>query len=95
LRVQGALGYVPPDRGDPKSAALDANRKGALFNYLGIGTVDGIFLESVMVGLATRKLAPPLMEIDLNKRGFLSFVFGPPRAEDWRTAPRRDRLWRR
>jgi arylsulfatase len=37
--------------------------------------VDGKFLEAVMVGLATHMSAPPLTEIDLNKRGFLSFVF--------------------
>jgi arylsulfatase len=60
--------------GKPESAAIDANRKGVLFNYLGIGTVDGKFLEAVMVGLATHKSAPPLTEIDLNKRGFLCFV---------------------
>jgi arylsulfatase len=64
-----------PLLGKPEAAAIDANRKGVLFNYVGIGTVDGKFLESVMVGLATRKPAPPLTEIDLNKRGFLSFVF--------------------
>jgi arylsulfatase len=58
-----------------EKAAIDANRKGVLFNYVGIGTVDGKFLESVMVGLAMRKPAPPLTEIDLNKRGFVSFVF--------------------
>ena len=49
--------------------------KGVLFNYVGIGTVDGKYLEAVMVGLAKRKPAPPLTEIDLNKRGFLSFTF--------------------
>jgi arylsulfatase len=61
--------------GNPETAAIDANRKGVLFNYVGIGTVDGKFLEAVMVGLAKRRPAPPLTEIDLNKRGFLSFVF--------------------
>jgi arylsulfatase len=78
-KMSGAVKGLPghnfaPLLGDPKAAALDANRKGALFNYVGIGTVDAKFLESVMVGLATRKPAPPLTEIDLNKRGFLSFV---------------------
>jgi arylsulfatase len=37
--------------------------------------VEGKYLEAVMVGLAKRTPAPPLTEIDLNKRGFLSFVF--------------------
>jgi arylsulfatase len=74
--VKGLPGHnFAPLLGDPKSAAIDANRKGVLFNYVGIGTVDGKFLESVMVGLAMRKPAPPLTEIDLNKRGFVSFVF--------------------
>src|SRR5262249_59592713 len=76
--VKGLPGHnFPPLFGKPESAAIDANRKGALFNYVGISTVDGKFLESVMVGLATRK-PPPLTEIDLNKRGFLSFVFDAP-----------------
>jgi arylsulfatase len=61
--------------GSPESAAIDANRRGVLFNYVGISTVDAKFLEAVMVGLATRKPAPQLTEIDLNKRGLLSFVF--------------------
>jgi arylsulfatase len=58
-----------------ETAAIDANRKGVLFNYVGIATVDGKYLETTMVGLAKRKPAPPLTEVDLSKRGFLSFVF--------------------
>jgi arylsulfatase len=74
--VKGLPGHdFAPLLGNPESAAIDANRKGALFNYVGISTVEGKYLEAVMVGLATRKPAPPLTEIDLNKRGFLSFVF--------------------
>jgi arylsulfatase len=74
--VKGLPGHdFAPLLGKPEAAAIDANRKAALFNYVGIGTVDGKFLEAVMVGLATRKPAPSLTEIDLNKRGFLSFVF--------------------
>ena len=74
--VRGLPGHdFGPLLAKPEAAAIDANRKAALFNYVGIGTVDGKFLEAVMVGLATRKPAPSLTEIDLNKRGFLSFVF--------------------
>jgi arylsulfatase len=74
--VKGLPGHdFAPLLGKPEAAAVDANRKGVLFNYVGLGTVDGKFLEAVMVGLATRKPAPPLSEIDLNNRGFLSFVF--------------------
>jgi arylsulfatase len=74
--IKGLPGHdFAPLLGNPEAAALDARRKGVLFNYVGIGTVDGKFLETTMIGLATRKPAPPLTEIDLNKRGFLSFVF--------------------
>src|SRR5262249_56295314 len=38
-------------------------------------TVTGKSIEAVMVGVAKRKPAPPLTEIDLSKRGLLSFVF--------------------
>jgi arylsulfatase len=61
--------------GNPEAATIDANRKGVLFNYVGIATVDAKYLETIMVGLAKRREAPPLTEIDLNKRGFLSFTF--------------------
>jgi arylsulfatase len=60
--------------GDSEAAAIDANRKGVLFNYVGISTVDGKFLQATMEALVTRK-APPLTEIDLNKRGLLCFTF--------------------
>jgi arylsulfatase len=74
--VKGLPGHdFTPILGNSESAAIDANRKGVLFNYVGIATVDGKYLETVMVGLARRKPAPPLTEIDLNKRGFLSFTF--------------------
>jgi arylsulfatase len=74
--VKGLPGHdFAPLLGKPESPGIDANRKAALFNYVGIGTVDAKYLEAVMVGLATRKPAPSLAEIDLNKRGFLSFVF--------------------
>jgi arylsulfatase len=64
-----------PLLGNPESAAIDANRKGVLFNYLGLATVDARYLEAAMVGVARRKPAPPLTEIDLSKRGFLAFAF--------------------
>jgi arylsulfatase len=74
--IRGLPGHnFAPLLGNPEAAAIDANRKGVLFNYVGIATVDAKYLETVMVGLATRRPAPPLTEIDLNKRGFLSFVF--------------------
>jgi arylsulfatase len=59
---------------NPEAAAIDANRKGVLFNYVGISTVDGAYLKTLLEALVTRKEGP-LTEIDLNKRGFLSFTF--------------------
>jgi arylsulfatase len=74
--VRGLPGHdFGPLLAKPEAAAIDANRKGALFNYVRVATVNGKYLETVMVGLAKRKPAPPLTEIDLNKRGFLSFAF--------------------
>jgi arylsulfatase len=74
--VKGLAGNnFTPLLASPEAAAIDANRKGVLFNYVGIATVDSKYLEATMVGLATRKAAPPLTDIDLNKRGFLSFTF--------------------
>jgi arylsulfatase len=74
--VKGLPGHnFAPLLGNPGPATVHANRKGVLFNYLGIGTVDANYLRRVMVGLAKGKKSPPLTEIDLNKRRFLSFVF--------------------
>jgi arylsulfatase len=74
--VKGLPGHnVAPLLGNPELATIHANRRGVLFNYVGISTVDGKYLETVMVGLAKRRPAPPLTQIDSNKRGFLSFVF--------------------
>jgi arylsulfatase len=74
--VKGLPGHdFAPLLANPGSATVHANRKGVLFNYVGIATVDGKYLRRIMVGLAKRQKAPPLTEIDLNKRGFLSFTF--------------------
>jgi arylsulfatase len=60
---------------DPEKAAVHAVRPAVLFNYLGLGTVDGNYLTKVMSSLATREPPPPLSAARLDKRGFLSFVF--------------------
>jgi arylsulfatase len=74
--VKGLPGHdFAPLLRNPGAAAIHANRSGVLFNYVGISTVDGNYLKTLMVGLAQRKQAPPLTEIDLNKRGLLSFTF--------------------
>jgi arylsulfatase len=60
---------------DPEKASLTAVRPGALFNYVGPSTVDGGYLGSVMSSLFYHKPSPPISEANLDKRGFLSFVF--------------------
>jgi arylsulfatase len=60
---------------DPEKASLTAVRPGILFNYLGPSTVDGDFLRTTMEGLVFRRPTPSLSQANLDKRGFLSFVF--------------------
>ena len=54
---------------------MDAVRPGVLFNYVGVSTIDGDYLTKVMSSLALRQPQPPVTQANLNKRGFLSFVF--------------------
>jgi arylsulfatase len=60
----------------PDTATANAVREGALFNYVGLMTVDADYLKKVAVPLSVGKPAPPLTELrpDLRKRGFLNFV---------------------
>src|SRR5262245_60508665 len=60
---------------DPEKASVTAVRPGVLFNYVGVSTVDGDYLRTVMSNLFFRKPSPPLRQAKLDKRGFLSFVF--------------------
>jgi arylsulfatase len=62
----------------PESASPDAVRPGALFNYVGLQTIDPKYM--VLAGadtMATRKGLPPLSEVhpDLSHRGFVNFCF--------------------
>ena len=50
-------------------------RPGALFNYVGLSTVDGDYFISAFLRLAQGKGAPAVTEIKLDNRGFMSFVF--------------------
>jgi arylsulfatase len=63
--------------GDPQCADIHANRPGVLFNYVGLQTIDGNYLLDANKYVFTRKPVPPLAQVhpDLNKRGFMSFVF--------------------
>jgi arylsulfatase len=60
---------------NPEKMDLHANRPGVLFNYVGISTIDATFLKSKMVASFTHGTVPPLTDINLSNRGFLSFVF--------------------
>ena len=62
---------------EPEKATPDAIRKGVLFNYVGLLTVDANYLVSACAENTTGKWVPPLSKVhpDLSKRGFLSFVF--------------------
>ena len=56
---------------------MDAVRPGVLFNYVGVSTVDGDYLNKLMSALAVAvpQPPPPVTQVKLDKRGFLSFVF--------------------
>ena len=60
---------------DPEKASVQALRPAVLFNYVGVSTVDGDYLNKVMSSLALRQPQPPVTQVKLDKRGFLSFVF--------------------
>ncbi|QDT44490.1 Arylsulfatase precursor [Gimesia alba] len=62
---------------NPEAAAADAIRKGALFNYVGLQTIDANYLKKIAPLQAHSKFVPPLKELhpNLKKRGFLNFVF--------------------
>ena len=60
---------------NPENASAQAVRPGVLFNYVGVGTVDGDFLRQMMISLFLRKPGPPISRAKLDRRGFLLFVF--------------------
>src|SRR5262249_5130224 len=60
---------------DPEKADGHALRRGVLFNYVGLTTVDGVYYVSAFLRLAQGKSPPAVTDIKLDKRGFLSFVF--------------------
>ncbi len=61
--------------GDPESASFQAVRPAVLYNYVGVSTVDGDYLRQLMVATVSGQPGPPLTQANLEKRGFLSFVF--------------------
>lgn len=57
------------------TANVNAVRKGVLFNYVGISTIDGKYLLDTLTASLTHKSLPSINDANLNKRGFLSFTF--------------------
>jgi arylsulfatase A-like enzyme len=60
---------------DPEKASVQTVRPGVLFNYLGLSTIDGDYLRDLMSDGQLHEPAPPVTQVKLTKRGFLSFVF--------------------
>jgi hypothetical protein len=60
----------------PSGADVHAVRRGVLFNYLGLATVDAAYLQSVMNSqMLGTSPQPPIGQADLTKRGLISFAF--------------------
>ena len=60
---------------DPERASVQAVRPGVLFNYVGLSTIDGDYLRQLMIATQESATDPPVTQVKLDKRGFLSFVF--------------------
>jgi arylsulfatase len=60
---------------DPEKSRVQPLRSAVLFNYVGVMTVDGEYLRDIMGSPYLGRSAPPITAIDMNKRGFVSFVF--------------------
>lgn len=61
----------------PEQASFTAIREGALFNYVGLWTVDALYMIRTARDLGEDRYAPPLTELrpELTPRGFISFCF--------------------
>lgn len=61
----------------PDRAPAGAIREGVLFNYVGLQTVDALYMIRVCRDIAKGRFAPPFTEAkpDMTGRGFISFTF--------------------
>lgn len=61
----------------PGQASFTALREGALFNYVGLWTVDALYMTRTARDLGEGKYVPPFSELrpELSPRGFVSFCF--------------------
>ena len=76
--VEGLPGHdFSPLLKAPVSAAPDAIREAVLFNYVGLQTVDALYMMRVSRDIAEGRFAPPFIvaKPDTSRRGFISFVF--------------------
>lgn len=62
---------------EPETAKPDAIRGAVLFNYVGLQTVDALYMTRVCRDIAEGRFAPPfsVAKPDMQGRGFISFVF--------------------
>jgi arylsulfatase A-like enzyme len=60
---------------DLKKSGPHSLRSAVLFNYVGVMTVDGDYLREIMGAPYLGRPAPPITTMNLDKRGFVSFVF--------------------
>jgi arylsulfatase len=62
---------------DPEKASLTAIREGALFNYVGLWTVDSTYMTKTAWELNKAQDVPPFgaLKPSMTPRGFLSFCF--------------------
>jgi arylsulfatase A-like enzyme len=62
---------------NPEQASLTAIREGALFNYVGLWTVDSTYMAKTAWELNVAQSVPPFgaLKPSLSPRGFLSFCF--------------------
>jgi arylsulfatase len=61
----------------PEQAHLSAIREAVLFNYVGLWTVDPLYMIRTSRDLGEQRPVPPFSEVrpDMTPRGFISFVY--------------------
>jgi arylsulfatase len=61
----------------PEQASFTAIREGALFNYVGLWTVDALYMTRTARDLGEDRPCPPFSELkpEMSPRGFVSFCF--------------------
>jgi len=78
MALEGLPGHdFSPLLKTPAVAKPDAVREAVLFNYVGLQTVDALYMIRVCRDIAHGRFAPPFSEAkpDMTGRGFISFVF--------------------